>query len=653
MLRYYYLVKILSHDIKTPLTYSSHKKYKKDTFVFFTIKNQGAFGIIIKEIPPEKSFIVKEIEKDFLPDNAYVKFIDEIESFYLLEKYEITKKILKIHKTELPKKKNNIKNNFEKKEKKEIFLTKEQLHIFQEIIHLDQQDKKIYLLKGITGSGKTFLFFKLIEYYIKIKKKSVICLFPNTHLAQTISTEIKTIFPDLPLFEYHAQSTKEEKMNLWNLIAEKKITVVCGVHLPSWLPLYNLGFCIVDEEHDSGYQESQGLYLNSKDAITMRCKIANIPLLLSSATPSATTIYKAQTGAYHQGRLDHKFASTKKPTIIPITMKNKKEILSPELKELLSEQLTKKEQTILFVQRKGFYLSAFCQTCKKKMVCSQCSVTLTIYRNHIGKCYRCKEKKIIPEYCTSCKEKTKIKKIGCGIDQVTKKIEELFPQATIKQIESESLRKKDEARVFIEETNQKKYDIIIGTQVLIKGYNFSHVSLVGILYADQLLQIPFYKNTEEMIQQIIQVSGRAGRTGLESSIVIQSLTDHNLEQFFEEHQYNQFITEELEYRKKLELPPYKKLALLVIKTKTKELSKEITHKLHQEIQESKQGSTDIFRPHEPIHEKIKNYFYQNIMIKAENYNEIRESIKEKIKKYRKNKDIKIIYIPNPIHGSYE
>ncbi len=651
---FYYLVKVLSHNLHNPLIYSSEKNYEDNTFVFFELKKNTAFGIIIQKTTFNASFETHSIKKDLILSKNYKKFLQEIESFYLLEEHEIVRRILKIpSKKSLKKSKISLNIETQNRESKRTILNKEQEEIFNKIINLPHEKKKTFLLKGVTGSGKTFLFFKLIEHYVKIRNESVICLFPNTHLAQTVAQEMKNFSNELPLFQYHCQAEKTEKMKVWERIFEEKISVIFGVHLPAFLPLINLGICIIDEEHDSGYQDSQAPYLNSKDCISIRTKIANIPLLLASATPSASSIYQSEIGAYSQGTLTKKFHTASPPNIISLKLENKKEILSDMLQEMIKENLKKKEQTILFVQRKGFFLYASCSTCKQRIMCSNCSIPLTIYANHIGKCNHCKQKKTIPEFCQFCKEKTKIKKIGCGIDQVFKKVEELFPEAKIKQIESESLKKKEEAKELIKEINEKEYDIIIGTQVLIKGYNFFHVSLVGIIQADNLLQIPFYKNTEEMIQQIIQVSGRAGRTGLPSSIVIQSFTEHNLDKFFEEKNYNQFIIEELEYRKELHLPPFKKLAILLIKSKEKEIAKKIAGELYETIIKEKKDSTEIFKPANPIHEKIKNYFYQTITIKAEKYKDMTDILKNKLIKYKNKRETKVFYIPNPIHGSYE
>lgn len=651
---FYYLVKILSHNLHNPLTYSSEKNYEDNTFVFFELKKNPAFGIIIKKTIFNDTFEIHSIKKDLVISDNYKKFLREIEDFYLLEEHEIVRRILKIPSKKIVKKsKISLNLETEQGEKEETILNKEQEEIFNKIINLPHEKKKTFLLKGVTGSGKTFLFFKLIEHYIKIRHESVICLFPNTHLAQTVAQEIKNFNTELPLFQYHCQTEKTEKIKVWEKIFEGSISVIFGVHLPAFLPVINLGLCIIDEEHDSGFQDSQPPYLNSKDCISIRTKIGNIPLVLASATPSTSSMYQSEIGTYAKGTLTKKFYSASPPNIISLKLQNKKEILSEILQEMIRENLKKKEQTILFVQRKGFFLYASCLTCKQRIMCSNCSIPLTIYANHMGKCNHCKQKKIIPEFCQFCKQKTKIKKIGCGIDQVFKKVEELFPEAKIKQIESESLKKKEEARELIKEINEKEYDIIIGTQVLIKGYNFFHVSLVGIIQADNLLQIPFYKNTEEMIQQIIQVSGRAGRRGLPSSIVIQSFTEHNLEKFFEEKNYNQFIIEELEYRKQLHLPPFKKLAILLIKSKETGIAKKIADELYETIIKEKKYSTELFKPAHPIHEKIKNYHYQTITIKAEKYRDITDILKNKLIKYKNKKETKVFYIPNPIHGSYE
>lgn len=653
---YYYLVKIISHNILEDLTYEFPLLLNIGDLVVVKLKNKQALAIVIEMTEYTDKFIINSILSIFVTSSLYKQFITKIAQYYHLPEKTIYKKIIG---QSLYLKKNDLQKNREQSIHKteEIILNKEQTEIIKKITNQTSVKKIPFVLHGITGSGKTFIYIELISHYLKMNQ-SIICLFPNTHLAITITEEFKKYLPDAPLYTYHCHTTKNERNKIWQRIREKKNIVVCGVQLPIFLPIEDIGIYIIDEEHDTGYQEMRFPYINIKEAALIRARIENTQIILSSATPSIQTMYQVFEKQYEYGQLTERYHRITLPKITQVQIENKQTLISPLLKEKIDHALDEKEQVLLFFNKKGFFSYATCYDCKDIFYCTSCSVLLTIYENNIAKCHRCNFKMMIPEYCQKCKTvKTKIEKIGFGLNRLYKTIETLFPQAKIKQIDGDLLKQKSEYHYLIEEINDKKYDIIIGTQIITKGYNFNGVSLVGIINADMLLHLPYYRNTEDLIQQIIQVSGRAGRQKADSEVIIQTFINNELSPYFEEKNYIDYIQYELKYRKLLSLPPHTKQGIFCIKGFNEKKIKKIIENIHEQLKQKYQNFIDnkelFLSPVNPsLYKKIKKNYYYQFIIQSEKYIFL-HSIAEDILQIYSSKEYFLRYIPNPILSFYE
>ncbi len=653
----YVLISILSYNVNLHFTYQTDKYIEIGDIVLVELKNNKVWGMVIEIVIKPENYYPKSILEILPLPQSYKLFIKKLAEYYLIFEPILYKKI--INQLLYHTKKNNLLINTESK-KKIIILSTQQKKIFNKILDFFANDiKKPCLLHGVTGSGKTYVYIALILHYLE-KKKSIFCLFPNANLAHTVLQEIKIYIDDSICYEYHSHGTKEARKLVWQSIIEHTPIVVCGVQLPLFLPIPNLGAIIIDEEHDLGYIENRAPYINIKEASLIRAQIENIPILLSSATPSLSSFVNTQENKYNYLKLENRHFNIPLPklSIININKKEKKYGISSTLENEIRETILKKEQVLLFFNKKGIYRYAECSKCDYKFCCIQCSILLTIFAHHIAQCNRCKYKVTLPDACPICKKKNEIKTVGYGLGKLTLHIESLFPDAKVIAIDGDILKNKINAEKIIDDINNKHYDIILGTQIITKGYNFNSVSLVGIINADQNFSIPHFMIMEETIQQYIQVAGRSGRKENRGTVILQTFSDMTyLSNYLEENNYLKFVEFELSYRKALILPPYIKMALLLIKEDSDELASALIKKIYERIIKEnikliENKNLSIMLPEKSLLEKIKNKYYYQITLKSKSYGIIQRAVEKIIKEYNEKKTI-VHYIPNPLLINYE
>lgn len=652
----YCLVKLLYNYINLEFTYHTDIFVSIGDIVLVSLKNNEYWGIITEISNYKKNFITKPILKVIYLFDKYHYFIATLSNYYLIKKEILYKRIIndlvRIEKKEVSELNyQNIKKNI---------LEKEQEEIFNNIINHYKTKKKIpYLLHGHTGAGKSHIYISIIKYFLD-QNKSVILLFPNAYLAHVISNTIKQYIEKDRCFEYHSQDNTKNRKQLWQNILNKKSIVVCGVHLPIFLPITNIGAIIVDEEHDTNYVFQKYPYINSKEAALIYAKINNIFILLGSATPSITSLFNAFNEKYQYFLLANRFYKTALPqiSVIQISQKDRLTYMPKEVQDSISQTLNRKEQVLLYLNKKGLYKYAQCNGCKNVYICKNCDIALTIFAHNMGKCSRCDYKEIIPTICKYCQAKNEIKPIGIGLDKMYNIVFEIFPNSKIIQLDGDILKKKKIAEEAMIKINNHEYDIILGTDVISKGYNFNKVSLVVILNVDQKFFIPHFMMTEETIQSVIQVSGRAGRKEGEGQVLIEAWNDMSeLQQYFKEKNYLEYAKFELKMREQLLLPPYIKLALLVIKSNTENEAIQIIKIIYEYLinkltQKIKDRQIYVDEPIAAMIRKVKKKYYYQIKIKTIQYKYIEEHIKYILSKYS-NQTNYIFYIPNPILTFYE
>ncbi|HBY05839.1 MAG: Primosome assembly protein PriA [candidate division TM6 bacterium GW2011_GWE2_42_60] len=511
------------------------------------------------------------------------------------------------------------------------------------------------LIHGVTGSGKTEVYKHLILAALK-NKKSVILLLPEVSLAVRFGHYFREAFKtNYPVFGFHSATGALEKKALWMHLMRQQPVLIIGVHLPILLPLENLGLIVIDEEHESGYQEKKHPKFNSKEIALMRAQKYAIPIVLGSATPSLQSLYNTHHKNWRLFSLTKRFAGAF-PKVEHILLKNDDKRasfwLSKELEKAIENRLEKREQSIIFLNRRGFSFFIQCADCGHIFQCHSCSVSLTLHFSQTQeaslRCHYCGHQEPEPQKCPQCGPRSKLLKKGIGTQQVVSLLQKRFPHARIARADMDTTVDRKEWESTLTQFTQREIDIMVGTQTITKGYHFPHVTLVGILWGDINLSIPFFNAAEVALQQLIQVAGRAGRQSAESLVIVQTLTKHPIFTFINEQDYLSFCEYEKNFREKLNYPPFVRFAEIelrntdeaVLMRDAQACSLLLRNLIAQEI-----NSLVILGPAEPPVYKVKNIFIRKIYLKSSSFALIHKAYQE-LKKQKL--DSNMFYTPNPV-----
>lgn len=479
------------------------------------------------------------------------------------------------------------------------------------------------LLHGITGSGKTEVYKRLIIDTLA-NKKSVLLLLPEVTLALQFERLLRAQLPaNVPLYSFHSATAQREKKILWQQLVTEQPVLIIGVHLPVLLPIANLGLIIVDEEHEIGYQEKKHPRINSKEAALLRAQKAGIPILLGSATPAIASLHNVHTRGWHLFKLTKRFSGTL-PTVNVINLINDKRKrnfwISKVLEQAIADRLGKKEQSIIFINRRGYSFFVQCTQCSFIFTCPNCSVSLTLHSNLQLTCHYCGYHKEQPERCPQCKcsEQHFIKK-GIGTQQVVSILEKLFPQARIGRADLDTTTKKKSWALTLQQFERGELDILVGTQTITKGYHFPRVTLVGVIWGDLNLNFPMYNASETTLQQLIQVAGRAGRERMDGTVIVQTMADHELFKFINEIDYTQFYNQEIATRALVGYPPCMRFVEVELKYTNPEILDLETNRLVEAFKQAQptiSTSITILGPAKPAVHMIKNVHERTIYFKG-------------------------------------
>jgi len=482
------------------------------------------------------------------------------------------------------------------------------------------QKKDICLLHGVTASGKTQIYIRLIEEQIRIGKQ-VLYMLPEIALTAQIIHRLQKHFGG-HIAIYHSKFNPNERVEIWNKVKSGEVNIVLGARSALLLPFGNLGLIIVDEEHDTSYkQQEPAPRYNARDsAIFYASLFKDAKVLLGSATPSLETFFNCKTNKYGLVTLSERFENVAMPKIIFENLNtvpkenNHPVILSPELKALMDASLSEKKQIILFQNRRGYAPYQVCKTCGWIPQCKHCAVSLTFHKakNKLS-CHYCGAEYPVVNTCIACGSHEFVQK-KFGTEQIEEVVTEAFPSAKIARMDFDSIRGKYGHEILIKNFEQQKIDILIGTQMVVKGLDFEHVNLVGILDADGLLHFPDFRVNERAFQLMEQVSGRAGRKDGNGTVLIQtSNTQHPIFQFVQTHDYQGFYEYEVKERKQFAYPPYTKLIQIIFKHKQKHIAEEAATIMARALQKTEH--INVTGPAEPIINKIRNLHLWIVMIK--------------------------------------
>lgn len=463
-------------------------------------------------------------------------------------------------------------NNREYADYSKKILNKKQIEIVDEIV---TSDNKISLIHGVTGSGKTEIYMNLVSKMLKMDKDSII-LVPEISLTPQMVERFKGRF-GREISVFHSKLSLGERFDEWMRIKDGKVKVAIGARSAVFLPFKNPGLIIIDEEHEGSYKSDSDPKYDARDIAEIKSQLQGCKVVLGSATPSLESYYRANTGEIKLFTISERADKAKMPKFYVADMReelknNNRSIFSTELFNSITEALEKKEQIILFLNRRGFSTFVSCRSCGYVFKCENCDISLTYHNEkNMLTCHYCGKSERFAKVCPKCKSKY-VKYFGIGTERIEEDIKRYFPNAKTLRMDFDTTRKKDSYENIYNKFKKGDADILIGTQMIAKGLDFSNVTLVGIIAADLSLNLPDFRASERTFQLITQVSGRAGRGSKEGKVVVQTYNPDNYSILCAvNNDYAGFYEKEISIRKTMNYPPFSSLLSINMSSENEDL----------------------------------------------------------------------------------
>ena len=523
---------------------------------------------------------------------------------------------------------------------KPLTLTHPQKDCLERIIHAtnDPVNSKPLLLHGVTGSGKTEVYLQAIFSVIE-KGQTALVLVPEISLTPQTVARFKRRFAHIQdqVAVLHSHLSGGERFDEWHKIVEGNAKIVIGARSALFAPLKKLGLIVVDEEHEGSYKQDSSPRYHARDVAVVRAKIEGCSVVLGSATPSLESIHNTKIGKYELIELKERVDNCSLPLIRIIDLKNESRnlskaggpaIISERLRSAINDRLKKGEQTILFLNRRGFATSLSCPSCGYVCGCPECSVSLTFHRKEEKLiCHMCGYQRMAPKKCPECKDPA-IRFAGFGTEKVEEVLGKVFPSARIARVDTDTMSRKGALRKTLGDFKAVKLDILVGTQMIAKGLHFPNVTLVGILNADIGLHIPDFRSGERTFQLLTQVAGRAGRGEMEGEVLIQTFTPQSPSvQFARHHDYEGFSDQELEFRKSFSYPPFSHCIILTCRSKNSSLAEFTLQTLHKRLLKNLPDHILLGEPLPSPLSKAAGQFRFQLMLRSESPRSMSQYIK--------------------------
>lgn len=503
------------------------------------------------------------------------------------------------------------------------------------------------LLHGVTGSGKTNIYIKLIEEQLAVGKQ-VLYLLPEIALTTQITSRLKKVFGN-ELGIYHSKFNHQERVEIWNQVLEKKLNVVIGARSALFLPMSDIGFIIVDEEHDTSYKQyDPSPRYHARDAAVYYASLFHAKTLLGTATPSIETFANCKAGKYGLVKLKERFGGLQLPqTIIADTLKEKKQKtmhghFSSTLLDEMKKTLLANEQVILFQNRRGYAPYTECKTCGWTPECPNCDVKLIYHKkpNEL-KCHYCNYRHSNFASCPACGG-NELHIEGFGTEKIEDELPLFIPGIKVGRMDVDTVRTKNSHNKLIHDFEEQKIQVLVGTQMVTKGLDFDHVSLVGILSADQLINQSDFRAAERAFQLMEQVKGRAGRKNKRGLVVVQTNNpNYAVLRYWMNNDFDGFYDEEIVQREKFSYPPFTRIIRLTLKHKNKDLVQRAAIWFADLLR--KKLGTRLLGPAEPVIGKIKNMYLMDMIIKLEKNQALIKDVKQLIRKNQEDMKLNSAY----------
>lgn len=508
-------------------------------------------------------------------------------------------------------------------EKEQKFkLTEKQSKIIEEVSKcIDDNTFEPFLLHGVTGSGKTQVYIELAKKALA-KNKTVIILVPEISLTPQITSRFYNTFGDI-VTVLHSRMSLGERYDSWRGIIKGKYKLVIGPRSAMFAPLQKIGLIVVDEEHDQSYKQYDMVpKYNARDAAVMLARFNDCPVLLGSATPSVESMYNARNGKYKLLELPERVDNAKMPKIrlvdVSIEKKNKlmENVFSKKLLEKIADRVQKKEGVIILQNRRGFATQVYCEDCGEIVMCPDCSVSMVHHLNkNMLQCHYCGIVKPVPRACPNCGSLS-LKFFGTGTQKVEDELESVFPNIKIERVDSDAVSRKGRLGEILNMFRKGEIDVLVGTQMVSKGMDFSHVTLVGVISAETSLWIPDFRADERTFQLLTQVAGRSGRSKTEGEVIIQTQNHrHWILQKVLQTDYEGFYNKEIKLREESGYPPFTRLCLIETKDENESNARTAIKMFYDILKKNSRGLM-LTIPGEAIIAKIKGQYRFHLVVKS-------------------------------------
>ena len=540
-------------------------------------------------------------------------------------------------------------------------LSKDQTEVISEVTKvIDDESFKTFLLHGVTGGGKTQVYIELAKKVLD-QKKTVMILVPEISLTPQITSRFFNVFGD-EVTVLHSRMSPGERFDSWQRIAKGKSSVVIGARSALFAPLKKIGIIFIDEEHDASYKQADMVpKYNARDSAIMLGSLANCPVLLGSATPSIESTYNAKTGKYNLLELPERIDNAKLPVITLVDVKKERmkkrmeNIFSKLLLDKIEERIKRSEGVIILQNRRGFSTQIYCTDCGEVETCDNCSVPMVyhINKNNV-ECHYCGLIKDVPAACTHCGS-IALKYFGTGTERVEDELEFYFANVKMSRIDSDSITKKSALSRILISFGSGEIDVLVGTQMVSKGLDFSRVTLVGVISAETTLWLPDFRADERTFQLLTQVSGRAGRSKSPGEVIIQTQNEkHFALQMLLNNNYKSFYEKEIADREKMGFPPFTRIALIESKDQSNEKAKGAITTYYNELKKFSKW-LKISPPTPALISKLKGQFRYQILIKSPKETDaggktLRKAILDSFTEFNRKsryKDVRLIYDVDP------
>jgi primosomal protein N' (replication factor Y) len=479
----------------------------------------------------------------------------------------------------------------------------------------------VVLLHGVTGSGKTEVYLRAIAKSVSQGKQAIV-LVPEIALTPQTVSRFKARFPRVAVL--HSVLTQADRARQWRAIREGEIDVIVGARSAVFAPTRSLGLIVLDEEHEAAYKQENDPRYHAREVAVQRSRIEGATVILGSATPSLEALHRAQTGEYRLARMPHRVEEREMPEIEVVDMAAEKlelkrhPIISRRLEQLMRVSMERKEQAILFLNRRGFLTHVSCRRCGWFFSCRRCDVAMTYHRETARAiCHYCYDSQALPPTCPDCGAGT-LALYGMGTERVEQEIKHLFPGFAVNRMDSDSMKTRDDYRRSLSALWDGETDILVGTQMIAKGLDVPDVTLVGVVSADTAFHIPDFRSAERTFQLITQVAGRTGRGSKGGRVVLQTFyPQHYAIKMAATYDFEGFTRKELELRKELGYPPFMSLVRALVQgwnaERVHQAAKQLAEKLKATFDESQMR---VLGPAEPPLYKLRGRTRMHLLLKV-------------------------------------